>query len=414
MTVDGTTLDGMFKKRYGKIDDVVPDFAELQRDIKFKKGQRLGDEYVENVRLRRTNGHTFYGAGLDAFDLNQPQSGQRKPAKIQGTQYVLREHIAYGVVANSKTTEAAFADAYDDMVMDMKNSAAFALEMCLLYGGTHIGVAESHTDATTTGTLTLSKATWAAGLWAQAEGMLIDIYSAPGGTQRNTNGAITVTEVDADTRTLSISGIEADLNAITDDDVIIPYEADGKWFSGLKAITGNTGTLHSIDASTYGLWKGNVLPLSSAALNFLRLQTASTKILTRGGAQKLKAYVSPWSWTVLNNDEAALRRHVDKVGGKVEVGSTSIMYHGVAGVMEIKPHAMVMAGDAFVINPAKFKRIGSTDITFDLGIEGSRGKFFRELSDKAGSEVRAYWNQALMNCKPSADCRISGIVDGIL
>lgn len=410
MAVTGTTQDGYFKDRYAsKAEDLVPDFSIVGEDIPFRKAsEKIGGEFVENVRVRRTAGFTFYSSELDAFALNPPISGQRKPARIKGTQFVLREQIATGVIKAATSSKEAFGNAFDDIVEDMMNAAGFAREMQLLYGGSSIGALDSVSGASTTRDWVLTEATWAAGLWAQFEGGALDVYTAPGGTQRNTNAQVLITNIDADTRTISVSGNATDLTACISGDVLIPYNADEMWSPGLDILVPNTGSMHGIDAAVYGLWKGNSHAVGGAA-SFAALQSAGTKALVRGGGGKVCVYMSPYTWEDLNNDAAALRRYASETKGELSLGTKSIKYYGVSGELELKSHPMVKAGDAFGIKAKNWKRPGSTDITFSLGVEGSQPRFFRELADNAGSEIRCYWNQGLMNCKPAGNFKLTGI-----
>ena len=411
MTVTGTTQDGWFKERYeDKARDLVPDFSIVAEDVPFSTAEVIGEKFVSNVRVRRTAGHTFYGSALDAFALNAPISGQRKPAEVQGTQYVLREQVAYGVVAAAKTSKEAFGNAFDDIVKDMVNAAGMARETCLLYGGHDIGVIGTYTGSSTTRTIVISEASWAPGLWSQMEGAALDMYepASPLATKLNTNADILVTNVDASTRTITVSGNATDLTAGAANDVLVMKGSVGTMFNGLRRLVPNAGTMHGIDATTYGLWKGNTRA-AGGALSFAILQGAATDVLVRGGMGKLCTYVSPYTWTDLNNDHAALRRYTGNTRGEIDLGTQTIKYYGVQGEIELKPHPMVKAGDAFLCAPGELKRIGATDITFNLGIKGQQEKFFRELSDNAGFELRAYWNQALMNPKPTQHAYISGI-----
>lgn len=416
MTVDDSTLSGWWKERYEERGrTVVPEFSIVAEDVRFGTAQRLGDKFVFNVRLRRSHGITFHGSALEAFTLNAAVSGVTQQGEQQGSQIVIREAIAYGVVANAQGSKEAFGNAFDEVVMDVRNTASFYRELCLIYGGSSIGTIEtdpgSSGGATRTGVL-ITKASWAPGLWAQMEGAKVDVYDAPGGTHRNPTTAITISALDFDARTMTMTGLDSELTAIAANDVIIPYGADTKWFDGLDVLVPNTGTMHNINAATYGQWLGNSISAGSGELTFKTLQDAATKIYVRCGMGNLTAYVSPYSWTDLNSDLAALRRFTDNGKGGREQGTTAIKYYGVTGTITVKPHPMVKAGEAFVVCPPYLKRVGSTDITFRLpGVEGQEPRFFRELTDSAGFEIRCYWNQALVNLKPSAHCKITSIVN---
>lgn len=425
MTVTTDSLDGMFKVRYGdKLEKLVPSFNKLARDIAFQNAKRLGASYRFPVSLRRSSGVTYAG-GSDygtAFTLNAASSGLTKEASLTGTEFVLREAISYGAVAASRGGNmAAFGNAFDRTVVDMTESAAFHREMALLYGGTNIGTVTGTPGqpTATTATVVVSAATWAAGLWSQMEGATLDIYDTTGATLRNDSSATavyTVTNVNAATRTITVSGEATDIDAIADTDIIRPAGSTDAVFDGIDSIVTNTGSLFGIDAATYSLWKANTYGAGSAALTMAKINAAAAQMVPRGGMRSLKCYVSTDTWTDLNDDLAALRRYTNTMKGGADLGTSgnddAIKFYGPSGEVSLVPHPMVKGGEAFLIDPKCWKRIGATDTTFDLGIEGQQNRFFRELADNAGFELRCYWNQGLICEKPCAQTKITGIVNG--
>lgn len=424
MTVTTDSLDGMFKVRYAdKIEYLIPSFSKASRDIPFQNAKRLGASYRFPVRLRRGQGVTYAG-GSDygtAFTLNAASSGLTKEASITGTEFVHRETVAYGAVAASKAGGAAFASAFDEVVRDMTESAAFRREMALLYGGTSIGAVTGTPGqpTATSATIVISLASWAAGLWSQMEGATLDIYDSTGATLRNDSSATavyTVTNVDSSTRTVTVSGEATDIDAIADTDIIRPAGSTDAVFDGIDSILTNTGSLFGIDAGTYGLWQANTYGAGSAALTMAKINAAAAAMVPRGGMRNLTCYVSTFTWTDLNDDLAALRRFTSSMKGGADLGTEgndgALKFYGPSGEIKLVPHPLVKSGEAFLIDPKCFRRIGATDVTFDLGIDGQQNRFFRELADNAGFELRCYWNQGLICTKPNAQTKITGIVNG--
>lgn len=414
MAVTESTLQGWFKDRYetnGR--DIVPEFSDYGESIVFKKDEKLGEEYVFNVRVRRAHGMTWGGQTASAFALNDAVSGQTVPGREKGYQAVLREQVAYGVVSRATSSKEAFGDAFDEVVRDMRNAMSFYRELNLIYGGSDIGtITAGGFGAVGTANLVITQGTWAPGVFAQMEGAPIDVYSAAGGTQRNTTGPLTITNVDFDTRTVSISGAAADINAILANDVIIPFAADGNWFDGLIRLVPNTGLMHNINAATYGLWRGNTVNVLSTALNFAKVQRGAARVAFRGGMGKLTLRVSPFTWADLNNDTAALRRYAAKMRTEADLGSEKLVFYSQTGEVEIKPHAMIKAGNALLTMDKYFARVGSADMTFRLpGVSGQQERFFRELENNAGFELRQWWDQALVSFKPACSALFTGIVN---
>ena len=326
---------------------------------------------------------------------------------------------ALGAISKATSTIEAFGSAFDETVTDMATAAAFAREMALLYGGGNIGTVGSITyPNATTGQIIISAATWAPGLWVQMEGALLDGYN--GSTKENDSSATaayTVTNVNTDTRTITVTGEATDIAALTANDVLIPYGAYGKWFAGIDTITTNTGSLFGIDAATYGLWKSSTYATGGVALTMAKITAAAAKVTTKGGMRDLTAFVSTFTWSDLNSDLAALKRVTSSVKGGIDQGTEgedgNITYYGPNGSIKICPHPMVKAGEAFLIDPRTWKRIGSSDVTFGLpgSPPGQQPNFFSELPSNAGVSLRCYWDQSLINSKPASACKITGITN---
>lgn len=413
MAITESTLNGFFKKRYEKsLRDLVPEVSDLAQSIPFETALKTGDTYQADVRVRRSHGITFGGSTAIVTELAAVRSGQTEPVSVKGYLAYMREQISYGVISRAKTSEQAFGSAFDITVNDVKNSFAFYRELNLLYGGSDIGVITAGgLGAVTSATVTITEASWAPGVWSQMEGAAVDVYDAPGGTKRNATAAVVIGAVNHTTREVVITGAAADLNAIVANDVFIPYGADANWFDGLFKMVPNVSTsIHGINAATYGLWKGNSYDAGDAALTFSKVMDAVALLAGRGATGKLTLRVSPATWSDLLTDQAGLRRYVGKEG-KLDMGAKSIVFYGQTGEVEVKVHPMVKQGYALLTQDVNFKRIGSTDITWQTSTVGEQTYFLHELQGYAGKEMRLMWDQALATLRPANNCLISGITN---
>ena len=413
MAITETTLNGFFKKRYEKsLRDLVPEVTDLAMSIPFETSLRTGDTYQADVRVKRSHGVTFGGSTASVHTLNAVRSGETAGVSVKGYLAYMREQIAYGVLLRAKSSEQAFGSAFDITVNDVKNSFAFYRELNLLYGGSDIGVITAGgLGAVTSATITITEASFAPGVWSQLEGAAVDVYSAPGGTLRNTTQAIVIGAVNQSTREVAITGAAADLNAITANDVIIPYLADTNWFDGMfKMVPNTTASVHGISATSYGLWKGNSYDAGGATLTFAKVMDAVAVLAGRGATGKLTLRVSPATWSDLLTDQAALRRYVGKEG-KLDLGAKSIEFYGHTGPVEIKVHPMIKQGYALLTQDANFKRIGSSDIAWSTSTKGDQEYFLHDLEGYTGKELRLLWDQALVTLRPANNCLISGIVN---
>lgn len=417
MSVERDSLEGYFKTRYAdKMENLVPSFAKMAIDIPFNTEKKLGKDYRFPVRVRRGQGVTFNGGAEygTAFAINAAKSGVTKEAAVSGTEFVHRDAIAYGVLKGATSSMEAFGNAFDEVVGDMTTTAAFYREMAILYGGTNVGAITGTPSqpTSTTATCVISAASWAAGLWSQMEGAYVDVYNAAMSTKRNANADLEVTGVDVDTRTVYLSGDATDIDALADTDVCVPKGAESNWFNGIDKILTNTSSLFGIDAATYRAWKGTTYSASNAALTFAKVTGAANRIIAKSGMGDLTCYMSTFSWTDLNQDSVTLRRFVESTKGGIELGTDKIEYLGANGRITLKPHSMIKAGEAMMINPKQFRRIGTTDTTFNLPeAEGSQPNFLQQLPNNAGVELRCFWDQGLICMRPAGQVKITGITN---
>ena len=422
------TMEGIAKRKYGKLEHALPEYNTLAELIPFQDGEKTGEDYQITVMLRRPQGHTHAG-GANAgtvYTLGDAINGVYRPARVSSSEYILREQMAIGLASKAAAAgDAAFGAAFDEMMFGMQESATFIREAEILYGQRSWGTIESQSGSSTTRTFVISALTWAPGLWCQAEGMGLDNTTAADlTTLLNTNAVILVTQVDADARTIHVSGNATDLDAAVATTVLLPRSAlSGYWagnsFAGLQKICLNTGTLFNIAADTFGMWKCGGYPSVGgslgAKLSFGEVMKAIARSVGRGLMGKATMVCSTFGFTDLNNDLAALRRYAENNSGKIELGSTSISYYGPnGGELKIQSHPMIMAGEAYIGQFQHALRSGSSDWTFRPVGQKGVDRFFRELEDKSGFEVKGWWDQFLLLKQPAKFLRIGGIVNSSL
>lgn len=424
---DISTMDGLFKETFAdKLERLLPDGVHLGKDIPFvSKEKREGASYNQPVHLSRCQGFTLAASGDGAFTLNDGEAAISKEATINGAQCVLREAIAYEAMARAgdtnKPDKRAFVQAFAHVVENMVETLAYVREMELLYGGgtgtasEGIGIINSRTDDSgTSQTFDLTLASWADAIWAGAENMFCDVYDTTMATKRNTSGTMQITAVDLDNRKLTFLGTEAEMDNIVATDKIVFRGAKGKEMIGLQTIAANTGSIFGISAATYGMWKAASYP-SSGSLSFTKVLRGLRKAAARGLGSEGCLYVSIPTWTDVMNDLSALRRYMgDKKNGDgrgtLYQGAGALIFEGPSGITKIKGHPLLKGGIAIGMAPRYAERVGSTDITFQLpGMKEDH--FFRNLDDKAGVELRGFWQQALFIRRPATLTYFTGIVN---
>lgn len=420
--IDTSRLAGMFKDRFGENASALPTegYDVLQKRIAFSEPEQLGEKLTEPVRMSHSTGWTFAGGATTGtmFALNAANSPQTVEASWTSQEFVIRERTSWKALRAAQTSKQAFANQYQEMVEDMRNSSAFALEFSMIYGQASLGKIESGSGSSTSREYTLSKASTSAGLWWKMQGALFDVYSAAsGGTKKNTNADVVISSADLDDASgkivLSVTGNSTDLTAIdgaiTTGAYLIPKGAEGNMMPGIDAIATNTGTYAGISAATYPLWRSTSLNASAAGATFSKFLHALKKNRLKSGPGMRTALISEATAQDLGDNITALQRAVNKSGGKFELGADSIVYHALGGhTIEFLPHVLLKEGEAFLSDLKQFKRLGSVDFTFD---PTGKGQYFEHVSGYAGLELVGYWDQTIRCKKPSSITKITNITN---
>lgn len=407
-TPDNTVgqLNGFFKEIYSdKLKDLIPEGLKIVNAIPFiSKDKQGGNNFHQPVILQQEHGITFAASDEDAFNLLPAVAGAVKDATVRGNPMVLRSVLGYAAASRAmKGGQQAFMEATKYLVSNMLRSMSKKLEIQMLYGQKGYGTVETTPSSTT---VAITDAEWAPGIWAGAEGMLIDIYNAAGDTLR---GSFTIASVDLDAKTITLSTSPV-AAGVANTDVIYHKGAFGNEFAGIHKILETTsGSLFGINVGTYNLFKGNSYNVSGA-LSFAKLTKAAARPVEKGLDSKLTVLVNPRGWADLLNDQAALRSYDSSyTSSQIQNGAKSLKFHSQNGELEIIPSIYVKEGYAYALALEEWVRVGSSDITFKRPGQGE--DFFRDLENSAGYEMRLYTDQAVFCMAPGKNCLLTGIVN---
>lgn len=419
-----STLNGLFRQIYAKeVRDLIPDWAILQKRLPFSKAALLGDKYHLPVVVSDEHGFTYGGSTAANYTLNSAISMQMQDAQIPGSELTLQSGISYGAVSRAQSKgETAVEQAVRLLMERMKASAAKRVEIEMIYGAstTGLGCVSAITGTSTTRVLTISAATWAAGIWSGMENCSLDAYRATGtsGVQINGNAAIVVTSVDAATHKVSISGNSSDLTTLDSyaagvsgtDGTLYFYGAYGNEMTGLDAILTNTGNLFNISAATYNLWAANTYDCQTAEFSMGKILSGLAKAVGRGLMEDVVVLLNPDSFANVVSDLASQRRFDGSYSKKKgENGFETVVFYGQNGAIELVPHPMVKSGDAFALPLDLIQRVGSTDISFrGEGPTGQEEYLFQNTSTN-GWTCRAYTDQAILIEAPAHCVKFYGI-----
>lgn len=402
-----TTMVGYFKEIYGEdVLTLAPNSRKLAKKIPFGDGTMVGGKYHQPVDLQMEHGLTAAAANAGVVDLEQPTAGQMADAQVEGAQLFARAQVDYETIYRAmEAGKKAFGDSVKHIVKRLTIAASKDLEIQLIHGRRGLGYVSTKTGSTASRVYTMADAGWSTGIWAGMKGANLDVWKADYSAKINTNAAVVVASVDLDLKTVSVTGNATDLTNI-DTEIGAPTggllnahlfrrtHSPTTELAGIDAIVRNATTLFNIDASTNELWKGINHGVGSGSLTMAQVLKGLAKAASRGLEDDCIVLVSPTTYESMNTDQAALRRYGMKES-KAESGFGGIVYEGQTGLVEIVPHIYQKDGMAHAVNPKELKRIGATDLTFITRGSSGKSELVRELSDKGGSEMRCYSNQAL-------------------
>jgi hypothetical protein len=407
----------------GPLENLMTEHADLQKEFEFEEADAEGDSLTYPMLVRAPHGVTHAHTGTAKrtdYNLNPPVSSRVQKLQIDGKEFTLTEDIATGLIHAAKGGKTSDGRIVDQTLAAMRRSSQYYLELETINGGrpaVGIGVVESVTDGGSgTHSVVITKASWAAGIWDELEGAPVDVYDDDGDPLRTTALSCTVQSVAPDTRTVVLAGTEAELDTIVAGDVIMPagwYGATAvagttNTFKGLMGIASHTsGDFMGIDASTYGKLVGNVTSIGSAKFSILKALITRIRASSRGAKGDMTLLCSDWTFIDVMNEASALRRYVESTKAKMEIGTKGIEFIVGGGVMTLRPHPMVMAGEVCGFVPKNVKYVG----THKPRMEWPSGEE-KHLEDKKAVRFREGYGLGLLSRRgPANHFYASGIVN---
>lgn len=410
------TLDTLYKDVFGDgTIRAVPDFAKIQKRVKFSQKEKTGDFYEVPVLLGYEHGFTYAVDGDGPVTLNSSVAGNVKKARVQGCMIYLRSRLSYeDIMKASSAGAAAFESAVGLVIDNMERSFARRLEMAFLYGQQGIGKVLSVSG----NVITLTTESFGAGIWTGMKDCPLEFWSsqAATATERDTGETWSVSSVDlaSATRTVTVTGSSAGTLAqvVANDHIYFlgaRTSTAHKECAGLDKILTNDTTLFNIDAASFELWKATTRTVS-AEISMLHVLNGISDATNKGLEEAAVAWFNPVNWNKLNSDQAALRRHGAEMTGKASNGTRAICYYSTNGQTEIEAHPLLKNGDGMLVaNPEKrLMRVGASNITFKL--PGYGDTVFHHVTDTTSLELRAMCDQAIAIQVPGHCTKYSSIV----
>lgn len=402
-----TAANGLLKPVFGdELLKVLPEAALLQKRYPLASDIPLvGKHYEVPVAVRMPQGHSFNGTAGAVVALNSPLAGKTEPAQVTPYEYVLREHISYGLLDSAQGGgQAAFMSAmkFDGLMMAL--AGRNILELQALHGQEGLGVANANITADTSatpdkGTVTISAASLAPGILAILEGALVDFYASDLSTPRATGMSVTAVDVDAGTVTIqapSTGQKETDLAAIVATDVMFLAGANSSGtFNeqiGLgKQLAATTGTYFNIAKATYSAWRASIIS-NVGEFTVSSLVGAAVKVMNRGFASgELIAIAPPKAWGVIDSALATNETFPTGYSASRKTGTDEIEVRANGIKISIMPHPFQKQGQVYIVPANGVKRVGSVDFTFAKA--GSKEEYLQAVQGYSAMErqCRASW-----------------------
>lgn len=360
-------LVGLFKEIYSKLGlvEAVPAWAIVQDRWEFEAAEATGDKYIFAIAIQKEGGFTYAptsGVGSGAQTMNPVISGAIVRAEVEGYGIYLRSRLSYDAASKAaKAGKQAFAQAYGALLKNMKESHQYRLECSLLYGRDGLGIV----DANNSGTLTLTVASFADGIWAAGlKDSVLEAFTGTGASVSQHNGDLTITTVSISNTSVTVTGTNA---AVVQNDVL--YFKGSRTTTaynecpGLYRILTNTGTLFNVDAGVYDSWKAQSYAIGGQISLTAIMKMAA--LCVAYGLEDGVLLLNPNAFAQLASDEAALVR--TKYGeDKAKRGPRSITFTMGNVDIEIVSHPMIKRGHCMLLPSDQVHRVGSTDVTMTL------------------------------------------------
>lgn len=403
------SVPGLFKEIYAEsgLVNALPDFAKLQKMVPFKETEMTGDKYVVGVKLQFEHGFS-YGPSSGAntlLTLNAAVAGYIGRAQVEGYQIVLRSRIDYASAFKaSQKGKKAFAQAYQALMENMKDSFAKRQELSLLYGQQGLGQVLSNTA----GVLVLTDASFAPGIFSGMKDAVLEAWTTQAAVSVQHNADLTIASVNISAKSVTVTGTSAAV--VANDHLYFKGARTSTGYNecaGVDKILSNSGTLFNIDASVYELWRSTSYNVGGA-ITISALLQATNQAVNLGLMEDVTVLLSPRRWAELNNNEAALRVYDSSyTSSKAERGTEGIVFHSTNGKIEILAHPFVKEGEGHIIPMSKLKRIGAADISFAAP---GGGDMVVQVADQSAWEIRSFSDQAPFIETPAQCVKLIGIV----
>lgn len=426
-----------FTDRYGAYLNPNPQQNSFREFLKWAKStDRSGKQFRYPIQAAISHGQTSDKTG-NAFALAAARPGTEVEAILDGTDLIMRETFPYSAMLKARNgvslegDAAAYWDPMDKVMMTTLRGMELYSELMLMWGpgpGTtglsNIGVIATTPVFAGTGPnygsathpiVQLTAASWAAGIWnnmgsggGASSGALVDIYASDMTTLILADVQV---EGVVDPSLCQVQMFKSgSAVAVAATHTIIPKGWLATSSVGVGGILRNTGTFANVSALTNPFWR----PRTQAAVGAMtasKFLAITAKLMSNGGENGLTAWCNPVVFSDLVDGTINNTRWINGSDGGSnrvkEQGADTLQFITAVGTCTLKRHSYMKQGEMWLLEPETSMRIGASDITF-RGANGNEG-FFLELTNNAGSEIRAMSQQAALLTNPWHNALLTGI-----
>lgn len=437
-SVSTNAVIDIFKKVYGKANDLRPKGDIIDEVFPFEEGKLVGDKYVEDFVLGDSVGITWAGTSQDAFSIEPAVAGSVKQCEISPSQTVLSDVLSWAFMSRSAGgDEAAFFDGTKFVMKNHLASHNSLVTISKLYGQSSEGLGTVSYAASGTiyrgatyggsGNVTLTKKdgttiAFTAGINASSKAILFAPGQFAAGHWVGKKG-IRIEQCLASDNSVVASGslvawdarlgiIYVDFTPVSASGIGSHYIAYKGWGAskcmvGMHKIITNTGSLFGISAATEPLWSGNVIALGQKKFNLKAVHEGVADAINAGGLDEpLDIIVSPRAFGQMCSDEAAFRKYDASYKSKAENGFEAIEYYAANGLNRIHASSKVKEGDNFGLIRGQTRCSGSQLPSFR--VKGMNMDIISPLEDQAGFKIRSFSDQYVLCRQPAKQILWSG------
>jgi len=444
----GAQYAGLFKKVYGKFNNLRVPGNMILDWIPFEGSAKDGDSYIEGMALTDESGHTWTGSGLSLADINPANSGVVEQAEYKSYEYLLTSVIPWKVMSRTLGNEQAFKAGTKYLVANNLESHSRTLgDVCLygqstgLFGYTSYTTATYRGVALTNGTGTINGIAFTNGVNTSSRAVLFNLGQFAPGLFVGREGTVFV-EIESSTGNVvfesKLESVNTEYGYVTfKDGTPVAATSLTSHYWGIKGMENTTnlmpgiikiistqsGSLFGIETSKYSRYRGIVIdgggPNSGVKLTFARILAgiayAANKGLGSMGKVEQMILINNLAWSKVLDDQMAYRRFDDSYKiSDLQVGANEITFYSQIGQTKLVPWANIKEGEAIgLCRPMggqaaqsedgvpnrHWYRGGSSEMSFK--VPGAEGDLIKLLDNQTGYKYTSRSDQFIA-------CRLPG------